>query len=170
MTYGDEAKLRHQEYQKAHRQEVEERTSDRGLLLYANEYYQSYLALQSTNPKPTDLLSPKFYLLCHALELSFKSWLRKEGFTVKQLVKFDHNLIALLSELIDNHGIVVPPDAIQAIELANHYYDTKQYEYFVRGAKTFPDPDHLSSYVQLFLGMTKSHVIGVESVRRSPAN
>lgn len=146
---------------------MEQRTDDRGLLWYANDYYKSYLTLQEKYPDVTDLLSPKFYLLCHALELALKSWLRKEGYTVKQLVKFDHNLIALLAELIDNHGVIVPPDAIQAIELANDYYDTKQYEYFVRGAKTFPDPNHLSGYVRLFLGTTKSHVIGFESIKPS---
>lgn len=165
MNYGDAAKLRHEEYQKAHRQEVEARTDEKGLLWFANDYYQAYLTLQESHPKDVDLLSPKFYLLCHALELAIKSWLRKEGFTVKQLVKFDHNLIALLAELIDNHGVVCAPAMIQEIELANHYYNTKQYEYFVRGAKTLPDPSHLSSTVKMFLGMTKSHVIGWESLK-----
>jgi hypothetical protein len=169
MNYGDAAKLRHEEYKKAHYKEVEERTDDRGLLWFANDYYQSYLTLQETHPKHTELLSPKFYLLCHAFELTIKSWLRKEGWTTKQLRDMDHNLIALLAELIDNHGVVVPPDAIQAIELANHYYNTKQYEYFVRGAKTLPDPEHLSTYVRLFLGMTKSHVVGFESIKPKPA-
>lgn len=165
MTYGDEAMRRHAEYQKAHRLEIEERTTDRGLLWYANDYYQAYLTLREAHPKDTELMSPKFYLLCHALELAFKSWLRKEGYTVKQLVKFDHNLIALLSEIIDKHNVIFPPDAVQAIDLANDYYNTKQYEYFTRGLKTVPDPDHLSMYVKLFLGMTKSHVIGFGSIK-----
>lgn len=166
MTYGDEAKLRHAEYQKAHRQGVEERTDEKGLLRFANDYYMAYLTLKQAYSKDIELISPKFYLLCHALELALKSWLRKEGYTVKQLVKLDHNLIALLSDIIEKYNVVFPPDAVQAIEQANYYYDTKQYEYYVRGSKSFPDPDHLASYVKLFLGMTKSHVIGIDSIKQ----
>jgi hypothetical protein len=135
------------------------------LLWFANDYYKAFLALQEGHVKDTELIIPRFYLLCHALELAMKSWLRNEGFTVKQLMRFDHNLIALLSELVDNHGVVLPPEAIQTIELANHYYNTKQYEYFVSGSKTLPDPAYLSTYVQMFLGATKSHILGPDSIR-----
>jgi hypothetical protein len=95
-----------------------------------------------------------------------KSWLRHEGHSTKQLRDFGHDLMALLSELIEKHGVTVAPGSVQSIDLANMYYDTKQYEYFIQGSKSLPDPRHLSVYVKMFLGMTKSHILGPESLKK----
>lgn len=167
MSYGDEAKRRQQEYRKAHKASEEERTSARGLLWYANDYYQAYQSLTEAHPKDIELLAPKFYLLCHSLELCMKSWLRHEGHSTKQLRDFGHDLMAALTELIEKHDVTVAPAGIQSIDLANRYYDTKQYEYFIQGFKSLPEPTQLSTYVRMFLGMTKSHILGPESLMRN---
>lgn len=143
------SRQRHEEFKKAHKFELEERTNERGLLWYAEDYYSTYVVV--AKEVPVKLLTVKLYLLCHSIELSLKSWLRNEGYTVKDLMKFDHNLMALIYELIDKFKVKFPKEVLSTIELVNYYYDTKQFEYFDRGSKSFPDLENLRYCAELVL-------------------
>lgn len=156
MSTYQEFKKSHEEFKKAHRSGAEERTDENGLLWYAQDYYNTYMVV--SKEVPIKLLSVKMYLLCHSIELAIKAWLRKEGYTVKALRKFDHDLIALIHELIDEYNADFSKEVISAIALINYLYDTKQLEYFDRGFKTFPDLEYLRYCAELVLYKARERI------------
>jgi hypothetical protein len=149
MTYSDDAPKRYVEYEKAFRVDLEKRTTDTGFLWMAKDYYKAAQDIKEKYPGATKMFSVKFYLLCHSLELVFKSFLRNRGYSVKDLRT--HDLVKLIIELHDKHGILLDKDDIEQIELANYYYATKQYEYPFTGSKFVPNIERLSAITHLMI-------------------
>lgn len=156
MTDYKDFKQSHEEFKKSHRLGIEDRTNENGLLWYAQDYYNTYVVV--SKEIPIKLLTVKLYLLCHSIELAIKSWLRREGYSVKELVKFDHDLVALIHELIEKFEVKFPKEVVATIALINYYYDTKQLEYFDRGSKTFPDLEYLRYCAELVLHKARTRI------------
>jgi HEPN domain-containing protein len=85
------------------------------LLNRAEEFFQAFKDLPSGNPP----CWPRYFMLCHAIELALKAYLVSRGTTTKHLKNtFGHDLKKLLSEAI-NAGLPLGPLARGEIELLN---------------------------------------------------
>lgn len=133
-------------------QELETRTTDRGLLRYAWDYYKAFIEILENHPKDTEMYQVKFYLLCHSLELVLKAFLKHKGYSRKQLINnFGHDLEKLLKELYSKHKLVFDKESAERIFLVNQYYNTKQFEYFQTGCKELVDINKLGNVTKLML-------------------
>lgn len=139
--------------------ELEARTTARGFLNYAHEYYASYELIQKQHPKITDFFAVKFYLLCHSLELVMKAWLRHKGATYNELKGFSHDLEKIMVVLHDKHKLLFDARSQQMISLVNQLYSKKEFEYSLRGAKTVPEITDLASTVSLLMGKARFDIL-----------
>lgn len=139
--------------------QLEERTSARGLLNYAVEYYSSYELIQVQRPKFTDYFSVKYYLLCHSIELTMKAWLRKKGVTNTELKRMGHDLEKIMTVLHDNYNLLFDAKSQAMIRIVNAHYSQKEFEYSVRGAKTVPDISDLATTTHLLISKAKFDII-----------
>lgn len=130
---------------------LEERTSARGLLWYAEEYRTGYNLIQEQRPGDMDCFSVKYYLLCHSLELVMKALLRHKLVTYKKLRDLGHNLEKLLDEFSKHYKSSLSDEEKSMVLLVNEQYSGKQFEYFVRGAKSVPQIVNLEAIVDFFL-------------------
>lgn len=82
------------------------------------------LAFQSLSAAETldqNYLNPIFILLCHALELSLKSYLLTKGVGSKKLIyKYRHNIEKLLTSCKD-HGLLLSEDTLSLVK--TFFYD-----------------------------------------------
>ena len=129
--------------------QLEERTSARGLLNYAHEYYASYELIQSQRPKMNEYFAVKYYLLCHALELTMKAWLRHKGATYKELKTLGHDLERIMTVLYEQHQLLFSAEIQAMISLVNQHYSQKEFEYALKGTKTVPEITDLAGSVAL---------------------
>ena len=88
----------------------------------AEQFYEAFGDL----PKRPPPSWPRYFMLCHAIELALKAYLAAHGATAQQLKnsKFKHNLTALLSEAI-NKGLSLSASAqkdIKDLEEAHQKY------------------------------------------------
>jgi hypothetical protein len=129
-----------------HIHENPERTKPIGLARYAKEFHEAAMGADRTlGMKPGyEIFAPipVLYLIGHSIELSLKAFLLHKGVTLSDLRKnFGHDLgkcfkkaedLGLLSLVtFDEHEL-------EAFFVLNNLYSTKQLEYIVTGAKTFP--------------------------------
>jgi hypothetical protein len=80
----------------------------------AVEFEKAYHAV----PEPPPFSWPRYFLLCHSIELALKAWLMLHGVSEAELQKFEvrHNLKNLL-ELAERRGLKLTPDTQEAIKL-----------------------------------------------------
>jgi hypothetical protein len=123
------------------------RTTPVGMARYGCDFLEAAIAVDGTvGRKPGFEMFPPipvFYLICHAIELLLKAFLLQKGVPLADLRKkiYGHSLHACfrkckelgLLDLVQFHD-----DEAGAVELLDTYYSTKQFEYIVTGAKTFP--------------------------------
>ena len=90
----------------------------------------------------------------HAIELSFKSYLRAKGATLDCLKGIGHDLILGL-DWAHTAGLV---DVIKLTEhdralvlLLNGYYKAKEFEYRVTGTKKYPHASDLINFLERIL-------------------
>lgn len=131
--------------------ELEKRVGTKGLLRYANNYFQAYKIIKEQKPRDLDLLEVKFFLLCHSLELGIKAYLRTKLPRIK-LIELGHDLEALLVEAYQRRGIVMGRRDLAIIRYANDLYKTKQFEYSQKGYKEIPSVNSLEDVVERLLG------------------
>jgi len=144
--------MKNSEEKKQLEQELETRTTDRGLLRYAWDYYKAFCEILEKHPKDIDMYQIKFYLLCHSLELVLKTFLKHKGYTRKILMDdFGHDLEKLLLELYNKHGLIFDRESAKRIFQVNQYYNTKQFEYFQSGYKELVDINKLGDVTKLML-------------------
>jgi hypothetical protein len=69
-------------------------------LAYADQFYYSFYKLPDLHPS---ISWPRYFLLCHSLELALKAYLAKLGATTEHLRKLErrHNLNKLLDEVVE---------------------------------------------------------------------
>jgi hypothetical protein len=119
-------------------EELERRTTPRGLINYAKEYYKGYETINREHPKDIDCLSVKYYLLCHSLELALKSRLRLNGLSYLELKKLGHDLTKCIKILTEKYEFTFDSRTNEMITCLNQYYSNKEFEYFVMGYKSVP--------------------------------
>ncbi len=135
--------------------ELDNRTTARGLLLYAKEYYSAYKLIQKEHPDITKFFAVKFYLLCHSLELVMKAILRQHGVSYKQLKSYGHDLRKLQSALYHLYKIAFDVTSHLEVELVNELYNNKEFEYHTKGSKQVPEITNLARTVHLLI--SKAH-------------
>ena len=115
----------------------------------------NYIAAADTllNQEKAEHYLPSLYLLCHAYELSLKTYLIVSDVPVDKLKnKFGHDLCKLLHEANTNglsQHIEVSENEANAVEAFNVYYKDKDMplKYFSQTCKTFPPIAELRSLV-----------------------
>lgn len=134
-------------------EELEKRTTPQGLLRYAQEYFNAYKIINDKEPDKIKLYQVKFYLLCHAVELALKAYLKHKGYALKVLKsqKFGHDLKKLIDELMDKHQFLFSKDDYIRLCMINDYYCTKQLEYFRTGYKALPDIKEVEGITNLIV-------------------
>lgn len=117
-------------------------TPAHGLWNYALYFFE---AAELVNERAAGKLDiPKYYLVCHALELGLKAFLNYKGLSLKDLKnpeKFGHDLEALFGkarELGLRQAFKYTSGQWRAIRSMYGYYKGKRLEYLYRGSKTFP--------------------------------
>lgn len=134
----------------------ETRTTGMGLWTDANEMLLAAEHLATVNR--LKLSQPLYYLLGHAIELSFKSYIRAKGATLDCLKSIGHDLV-LAFDWANTAGL---NDLVQLTEqdravlsMLNTYYKAKEFEYRVTGPKTYPNVADLVSLLQRVLEATE---------------
>jgi len=140
-------------------QELDERTSARGLLNYAQEYYAGYEVIQKNHPKLTDYFAVKYFLLCHSLELTMKAWLKKNGLNYSDLKRHSHDLEKLMTTLHDKFQLQFDAKSQAMIRLVNQHYSKKDFEYALRGAKSVPEITDLAQTVHLLISKARFDIL-----------
>ncbi len=102
-----------------------------GFWVYGRQFLD---AANSVATRPRGFSPVGFYLTCHAIELSLKAFLLRQGVSVPDLKKkFRHNLTRIL-EHANGLGLRkvarVTPAQERELRLANGYYNAKAFEYF----------------------------------------
>ena len=95
---------------------------------------------------------PTYYLLGHSIELALKSFLLASGTSQGTLKKkLGHNLTKTARRVIAAKSNFISPiveEYLAAIDLLNHYYQAKELEYRVTGAKTLPAKETLIAFLE----------------------
>lgn len=122
------------------------RTTSIGLLRYGAEFMEAALAADEKmgHKKDHEIIAPVpvMFLVGQAIELALKSYLLLKGVELSKLrQKYGHDLHRCLRKakelgLLDT--VPLQPDEETAIEILNPLYASKQLQYIVTGAKTFP--------------------------------
>jgi hypothetical protein len=92
---------------------------------------------------------PMYYLICHSLELSLKSFLSERGYDEKRLKGIGHSIKKCLVEA-EGSGLrfsIPPPEANELLELDEHY-TVKSLEYFYDKSKIFPNAKDLITFTK----------------------
>lgn len=130
-------------------EELEKRTSSLGLMRYAWDFYNSFTILHKEKPSYTDLFPVKYYLLCHALELGTKAYLKEHGYSRRRLrEEFGHDIYKLIMEIKDKFGLPMDKTDIGCISSVGYNYSDKDFEYFTSGYKSFAGLDMLADVVK----------------------
>lgn len=82
----------------------------------AEEYYQAFRHLPPNGPSGIPVNWPRYFVLCHAVELALNAFLLAHGMTEQQLKGQGHNISALMSEAI-LRGLKVDSTVRSEIEL-----------------------------------------------------
>lgn len=115
----------------------EGRTTALGLFNTARSYLESGVHLHAARLKVSHPQAPINFLLCHAIELYFKAFLRAEHHSLGDLRRLGHN-IAKLAEVAKHERLELGE---QAYETFSHVTDADvamESRYIVTGFKTVP--------------------------------
>lgn len=139
--------------------QLEERTTARGLLKYAQDYYATYELVQKQHPNLTDYFAVKYYLLCHSLELTMKASLRQRGATYTEMKKMGHDLEKIMTVLHDEHNLIFSAEDQVMIRLVNQHYSQKEFEYSLIGVKSVPVITELAVVVRLLISKASLDIL-----------
>ena len=86
---------------------------------YADQFYDAFYKVGADHLHPSTSW-PRYFLLCHAIELALKAYLAKLGATPQVLRQFDrgHNLNRLVADAVEK-GLHLTPETQQRINLTN---------------------------------------------------
>jgi len=126
---------------------------------WLRHYATDFLAAAQAFEAPENRFSPvKYYLVCHSIELSLKSFLFSAGFKKKHRQQLGHDLEKALIAAEENgfgSHLVITLNEREALQKANKLYQAKEFEYF-ESLKTIYDPhdfdlELLASFAQRIL-------------------
>jgi len=92
--------------------------ADQQYLELAEEYYKAFLDLPKDGPSGIPVNWPRYFALCHAIELALNAFLLALGVTEQELKgkAYGHNITALMKEAI-KRGLSLDPKVRTDIEL-----------------------------------------------------
>jgi hypothetical protein len=143
------------------------RTTPRGLIRYASEFYAAAEAADEVlGAKPGyEVFAPVpvMFMMGQSIELSLKSYLLASGIPLRLLKsrKFGHQLMVCLEEAnrLGLKTIVALDDEdTEVIATTDVLYSSKQLQYMVIGAKTFPIYGPLEAAARKLLDAVAIHV------------
>jgi len=110
---------------------------------WLRHYATDFLSAAKSFKVPENRFSPiPYYLICHSIELSLKSFMFTAGFKQKDRKKLNHDLEKALKAAEDN-GLGVHLEITQiereTLQKANELYPKKEFEYF-ESLETIYDP------------------------------
>jgi len=110
---------------------------------WLRNYSNDFLNAAKSFTEPKNRFSPvRYYLVCHSIELSLKSFLFTAGYKKKERKKLNHNLekalFAAESNGLNSHIDITSNDREILIK-ANKLYPKKEFEYF-ESFETIYDP------------------------------
>jgi hypothetical protein len=111
----------------------------------STEYLSAARILINTPPITTNYSSVIYYLLGHAAELSLKSFLYKDGESIKSLMEVGHNLSCLI-ELAQGKGLNI--NGLESIFELSRVYKDKGLEYRKLRNTYFPPQSQLLKDVE----------------------
>jgi len=124
------------------------RTTPIGLARYSSEFLEAALITDEKMGRRTgyEIIAPVpvMFLVGQSLELSLKAFLLSKGVPLKELRSkkyYGHDIHPLLrkaKELNLKDLVALTEEELKTIEILNILYTTKQLQYIVTGAKTFP--------------------------------
>lgn len=131
-------------------------TTPKGLFQDAEDFFYAYRQLKKTRPHQLRLLKIEYYLLGHALELVFKSFLLENGVGLKCLkCDIKHNISRCLG-LSKQKGInIINKKEAEAVEQLNHYYQDKQFEYSKDGILNLPSLKAIENIIVKLLNLLR---------------
>ena len=82
---------------------------------YADQFYDAFYKLGADHLHPS-ISWPRYFLLCHTIELALKAYLAKLGATPEQLRQLErrHNLARLVTEAVEK-GLHLTPETQEGI-------------------------------------------------------
>jgi hypothetical protein len=133
---------------------------------WLRHYATDFLAAAQAFEAPKNRFSPvRYYLICHSIELSLKSFLFSAGFKKKDRKKLNHDLEKALDAAEDKglgEHLEVTSNDRESLQKANKLYPKKEFEYF-ESLETIYDPhdfdlDELVSFAQRLLDAIESPI------------
>lgn len=136
-----------------------------GLVVYAENFLSAYKSFEPDVP----FSPPKYYLVCHSLELALKSYLLMETKSMEELKKLGHGLGKILgkSREFGLDSVVVMSELENcAIDKANKWYKRKGFEYFSiqnlykeNGRSSLPDLEVLFVMTERIINILKPYAL-----------
>lgn len=124
--------------------EDDERTNPVGLFNTARSYWRSAEHLDAAQVKVTHREAPVTFLLCHAIELYLKAFLRGAGRNVAQLKKIGHRVADLAQEAVAA-GLKIADEPLEILCHLDKADIAIEARYIVTGFKNTPTNEALSS-------------------------
>ncbi|WP_316899069.1 hypothetical protein [Pseudodesulfovibrio indicus] len=123
----------------------DDRTTALGLHRFGSEFLKACeLLIQQTDS--IKILSVKYYLAAHSLELLIKAFLRNNKKSLAELKMLGHNLTKLLCAAEKHEQwdrLKLTAEERTAVEMIAPYYCGKELEYIVAGYKEYPALEYL---------------------------
>lgn len=133
------------------------RTAAMGLWTDAKNMLEAAMLLKQN--EDLQLLRPLYYLLGHGVEEAFKAFVMAKGGSLQCLKSISHDL-ELARDWANTAGLAqfytLSDQDNQAIKTLNPYYKAKEFEYRVRGYKSYPALDVLISLLDGLLRSIKN--------------
>lgn len=110
---------------------------------------------------------PMYFLICHSLELSLKSFLSERGYSEKKLKNIGHSIEKCLKEA-EKNGLnvsLIQSDRLNLMKFDGHY-SAKNLEYFYNIEKIFPNIEKMINItkilrIQIFNSITEREFEGM---------
>jgi hypothetical protein len=128
-------------------QDAVDRTTAIGLFNTARSYWQSAINLEVLSLDVTHPAAPVTFMLCHAIELYLKSYLRGHGSTVADLKKIGHSL-SKLSASATGRGLNLDAEGIEVISHIDAEGVAIEARYIVTGFKSAPTNEALANLAE----------------------
>jgi hypothetical protein len=99
------------------------------------------------------ILSPQYFLLCHAIELILKSYLASHGATQRELKGLGHDMLKTYARA-RKHGLIpADPRTAEIVRWLSPFHKDLVFRYRrARGYVQYPDPNQLTDVVSNLIG------------------
>jgi DNA-binding transcriptional ArsR family regulator len=125
----------------------DERTNAIGLFNTARSYWRSAAYLSAANLEVSHPAAPVTFLLCHAIELYLKAYLRATKCTLAQLKQLGHR-VAKLAKAASDSGLQLEAEQAEILSHIDEADVAIEARYIVTGFKDRPTNEALSSVAE----------------------